>query len=306
MARDGENGADGPPVLEFVWGRRKFGPCVIQNIRVREQAWDKGILVNAEVSFELEQVPEWTINDGFVDIARPARQPLVNDPTLPARAAAEAAAPGSTGEIGGSGEEPKDKPGGGGGRSATDNAGSYRACQKAFEFVEIFRQIKDTPITINLFDLYDMADAKNQFDRIRNKFKTSYNQAVSSVGSNFTKRVPGNYRPEAIDTQFLSERIDQMSNVDRHKKYFEYVRRYKEAARICSDAMDNVWNKDCAKLIEAGKRAQTAAENANSRKYLCDNVQNNKKCTIPVGNTIKNPCNGKYYLCQANRTYKSI
>jgi hypothetical protein len=83
MARDGENGADGPPVLEFVWGRRVFGPCVIQNIRVRERSWDSGILVNAEVSFDLEQVPEWTINDGFVDVLRPGRQPTVNDPTLP-------------------------------------------------------------------------------------------------------------------------------------------------------------------------------------------------------------------------------
>lgn len=83
MARDGENGADGPPVLEFVWGNRVFGPCVIQNIQVREKAWDKGILVNAEVSFELEQVPEWTINDGFVDVLRPGRQPLVNDPIAP-------------------------------------------------------------------------------------------------------------------------------------------------------------------------------------------------------------------------------
>jgi hypothetical protein len=82
LSRDGENGADGPPVLEFVWGQRVFGPCVIQNIQVREKAWDKGLLVNAEVSFDLEQVPEWTINDGFVDVLRPGRQSTVNDPTV--------------------------------------------------------------------------------------------------------------------------------------------------------------------------------------------------------------------------------
>jgi hypothetical protein len=82
LARDGENGADGPPVLEFVWGQRVFGPCVIQNIQVREKAWDKGLLVNAEVSFDLEQVPEWTINDGFVDVLRPGRQSTINDPTV--------------------------------------------------------------------------------------------------------------------------------------------------------------------------------------------------------------------------------
>ena len=86
-ARDGENGSDGPPVLEFVWGKRVFGPCVIQNIQVREKAWDKGLLVNAEVSFEFEQVPEWTINDGFVDVLRPGRQPTVNDELLPASTA---------------------------------------------------------------------------------------------------------------------------------------------------------------------------------------------------------------------------
>lgn len=94
MARDGENGNDGPPVLEFVWGVRVFGPCVIQNVRVRERAWDAGLLVNAEVSFELEQVPEWTINDGFVDIARPGKMPLVNDPLLPRSGVGVPAAPG--------------------------------------------------------------------------------------------------------------------------------------------------------------------------------------------------------------------
>jgi hypothetical protein len=105
MARDGENGSDGPPVLEFVWGKRVFGPCVIQNIQVREKAWDKGILVNAEVSFELEQVPEWTINDGYVDILRPGRQPLVNDPLLP-RSILDSSTT----------KEPKDTPGGGNSR----------------------------------------------------------------------------------------------------------------------------------------------------------------------------------------------
>jgi hypothetical protein len=109
-ARDGENGADGPPVLEFVWGQRVFGPCVIQNIQVREKAWDKGLLVNAEVSFDLEQVPEWTINDEFVDVLRPGRQSTVNDPTVVSQTA-----PGD-GSVGNEGGEKKNEPGGGGGK----------------------------------------------------------------------------------------------------------------------------------------------------------------------------------------------
>lgn len=113
MSRDGENGNDGPPVLEFVWGKRVvFGPCVIQNIRVREKAWDKGILVNAEVSFDLEQVPEWTINDGFVDVLRPGRQPTVNDPSVASENyRATPSSPAPTGED----DPPGNKPGGGGG-----------------------------------------------------------------------------------------------------------------------------------------------------------------------------------------------
>ena len=107
MARDGENGSDGPPVLEFVWGKRIFGPCVIQNIQVKEKAWDKGILVNAEVSFELEQVPEWTINDGYVDILRPGRQPLVNDPLLPRGDYSQPR------EVDAENDKPANKPGGG-------------------------------------------------------------------------------------------------------------------------------------------------------------------------------------------------
>jgi hypothetical protein len=113
MARDGENGNDGPPVLEFVWGARVFGPCVIQNIRVRERAWDAGALVNAEVSFELEQVPEWTINDGFVDIARPGRMPLVNDPLLPRSGVGVPAAPETQGGSTNTTTAPANQPGGG-------------------------------------------------------------------------------------------------------------------------------------------------------------------------------------------------
>lgn len=94
MARDGD-GQHGPHVLEFVWGKRVFGPCVMKGINIKEKMWDEGEVVNAEVSFTLEQVPEWTINDGFVDVARPGRQQLVENPVAGA-ATASAAAPGAT------------------------------------------------------------------------------------------------------------------------------------------------------------------------------------------------------------------
>jgi len=102
MARDGE-GQHGPHVLEFVWGKRVFGPCVIKNINIKEKMWDEGEVVNAEVSFTLEQVPEWTINDGFVDVARPGRLGTIGDP---ATAGSSAASPAGAGPAAGENQPP--------------------------------------------------------------------------------------------------------------------------------------------------------------------------------------------------------
>lgn len=95
MARDGE-GQDGPPILEFVWGKRVFGPCVIKDISIKEKMWDEGMVVNAELSFVLEQIPEWTINDGFVDVARPGKVPLVYDPVVNDQTGSPTTTPGAT------------------------------------------------------------------------------------------------------------------------------------------------------------------------------------------------------------------
>lgn len=104
MARDGE-GQYGPDILEFVWGRRIFGPCVIKDISIKEKMWDEGMVVNAELSFTLEQIPEWTINDGYVDVARPGRLPLIYDSTelqTPAESSGQSGsgAPGDQGKSG--------------------------------------------------------------------------------------------------------------------------------------------------------------------------------------------------------------
>jgi hypothetical protein len=105
MSREGE-GQAGPPILEFVWGKRVFGPCVIKDISIKEKMWDEGMVVNAELSFTLEQIPEWTINDGYVDVARPGKIPMVYDPTEENK---DTTAPGAT--------PPSDTPPGGGGAS---------------------------------------------------------------------------------------------------------------------------------------------------------------------------------------------
>ena len=70
----------GPRVLEFVWGKKTFGPCVIKDVKVNQKMWDEGLLVNAEVDFILERVPEWTINDGQVSTYDPSAQNTIIKP----------------------------------------------------------------------------------------------------------------------------------------------------------------------------------------------------------------------------------
>jgi hypothetical protein len=174
QARDGENGADGPPVLEFVWGQRVFGPCVIQNIQVREKAWDKGLLVNAEVSFELEQVPEWTINDGFVDVLRPGRQSTINDPSLPGRTDTAGGMAGGTGE-----DEKKDQPGGGGGELASRSPNLNR-CQRAYYYAGIFKQFQKRINEVNIF-----FGSRDDTRRIASEFLIKFQDAAQELGSGF-------------------------------------------------------------------------------------------------------------------------
>jgi len=171
LARDGENGADGPPVLEFVWGQRVFGPCVIQNIQVREKAWDKGLLVNAEVSFDLEQVPEWTINDGFVDVLRPGRQSTVNDPTV--------ASEGYRDQGGTTPPPAATKPGGGGGELANRSPNLNR-CQRAYYYAGIFKQFQKRINEVNI-----IFGSRNDTRRIASEFLIKFQDAAQELGSGF-------------------------------------------------------------------------------------------------------------------------
>ena len=76
-----DNGASaGPQVLEFVWGKKTFGPCVIKDISITEKMWDNGLLVNADLNFTLEKIPEWTVNDGQVSVYAPYTQPTQTPP----------------------------------------------------------------------------------------------------------------------------------------------------------------------------------------------------------------------------------
>jgi hypothetical protein len=187
MARDGV-GQHGPHVLEFVWGKRTFGPCVIKSIVVKEKMWDEGEVVNAELSFTLEQVPEWTINDGaYVDIARPGRQPLQEDVGRPVSGAQGAAEAGTT-----------ETPGGGESSSQTEQrpntpppSANERLCQRAYYYTGLFTQFITKINNVNIF-----FGSRDDTRRIVSEFLIQYQNATQELGSDFssTSRATEIYR----------------------------------------------------------------------------------------------------------------
>lgn len=178
MAREGD-GQHGPHVLEFVWGKRVFGPCVIKGVNVKEKMWDEGHVVNAEVSFTLEQVPEWTINDGFVDVARPGKLGIEGDVNAPA---ASATTPTTTPPASAGSKNPP--PGGGAGQpdqkqqsqAGLTSSELYKKCQRAGVYAEQFWKIE--------------SDGRLKYRdgtiNARTSYSTLYPQAVNELGSSFT------------------------------------------------------------------------------------------------------------------------
>ena len=306
MARDGE-GQHGPHVLEFVWGKRVFGPCVIKNVNIKEKMWDEGEVVNAEVSFTLEQVPEWTINDGFVDVARPGRLDLTADPTATnTTASTPTTSTTSTTPTTAPTPAPKEK--------ATDpksaekedpdtKGDGYRTCKKAQEFIKIFNDVEQHGEKIVKGQLQPIA-----YNQVPNrlavtgyyvKFAQAYSQANSSIGTDFISRVPPQQKPPLV-----KESLDAMkvARVDFYKQT-DVIR---NAALRSKAAAENVWESPgCKKLIAKAAEDKVSAKNANNKEALCKGIVAGKPCNAGAGSFSKNPCTGKTLLCDGKGKYQS-
>ena len=289
MARDGE-GQHGPHVLEFVWGKRVFGPCMIKNIDIKEKMWDEGEVVNAEVSFTLEQVPEWTINDGFVDVARPGRLATIGDPTQPGSAAAAAAAP-ATAAAPGSGDSPAQKPSAQNGIIPT---ALYKKCQKAGVYAEQFYAIQvkagrsgaggSKPYVINL----------------RGEYNSLYNRARAELGSELTSR--SNY-PNA-DSRKLIVATDISIKVEDAKTGLNAITlNYNSAMSMVENAADSSRRASKAFSDSPTCKAERNKVDQNTKNQqaaqICKNKQAGASCSssgVPPGGRIKT-CSGIELIC---------
>lgn len=265
-ARDGENGADGPPVLEFVWGKRVFGPCVIQNVQVREKAWDNGLLVNAEVSFELEQVPEWTINDGFVDVLRPGRQSTVNDPLVPASTAEAGATPGDEES---KKNDDKKTPDGGKPVSIQDCQKLYLSRKRFNELEFALKQLKNKPLPL------DPRKGLSQGRPVSNIYKI-----LPVLDGTFTvtgnRNISSKVWVEAVD-KLIKIRESSECNPDTYKQAYEYS--IEQAYKSGSNVSSQIKNLD-------NKHTDIAIKCMRSYKKVTDDAIKKAKCApsaIPSG-----------------------
>lgn len=303
MARDGENGADGPPVLEFVWGKRVFGPCVIQNIRVRERAWDAGTLVNAEVSFDLEQVPEWTINDGYVDVLRPGRQPTVNDKNIGTDGYRDNAA---AGEPTPEGTQRANKPGGGGGKFDKEEfSADYEECVRAQKFKQSFNSFAENKFNYFSFGNFFTPNLK-RLEKDLDTFTKVWNKAAEEYKKDFTSQIPDRYKPNSIKTQLFE--LLSVPSPDRKVFVGKYYDVAKGAAVAAAKAAEKIYNSTkCKNIVSRAKKAEQTIKGKRDKQLKCEGIKRGLKCITNFnkpGSPYINPCNGKTYICGADQYYK--
>jgi hypothetical protein len=303
MAREGE-GSDGPSVLEFVWGKRVFGPCVIQNVQVREKAWDNGLLVNAEVSFELEQVPEWTINDGFVDVLRPGRQSTVNDPLVPA-STAEPSSPTPEPE-----QPPASKPGGGGGKQPDSlNLNEVRKCEKARELYNNFKSLEEKAIRESISKPNSDISVIRQRNAIQS-YVEEFARLKSKLNDAYLHLIYRSLIKSPIGSETLGFRVDEAMKAIKESTPFGGYPDYRDAAKLvvsvvnsykvasdtyaksakCKKAFDQI-SKSQKKAAEQAKKAEEEAQcKARNLGAKCSGFAPTTTCS-----GIRLRCNGSTY-----------
>ena len=172
----------GPRVLEFVWGKRSFGPCVMKDISITEKMWDEGELVNAEVSFTLVKVPEWTINDGQVSTFDPTAIQISKVPNV--------TTPSESKE--GDGEEKTQPPL----ASTLPRCGDLKNAISAGislidKSVDTSREIKNIKIDYAFITQGEVISAKSKFNTRTRGIITNYNNWLTkSVASNSSLLYP--------------------------------------------------------------------------------------------------------------------
>lgn len=258
----------GPRVLEFVWGKRSFGPCVIKDIKVEEKMWDEGCLVSAEVSFTLEKVPEWTINDGQVSTFDPTAHPVAAPPTK--TTPSEAKQPDA---------EDKPQP------PAKENKPAVRCLElrnaqvNAVKVLDKTFEVAAENKTPKLGRLSSIGVLKNRIKLISDNTKNviaSYNKFLNSV----TKADSSVYNTKCAREVFGAQygELISISNNDIYNVYTDTLEKSDQifsGIRTCSNDL----RKDLKAKFDAGKCGSVGGGNAGG----AQSIDSNAPAYIPLG-----------------------
>ena len=291
MAREGD-GQHGPHVLEFVWGKRVFGPCVIKGVNVKEKMWDEGHVVNAEVSFTLEQVPEWTINDGFVDVARPGKLGIEGDVNAPAASTTTPATTPANSKNpppGGGADQPDQKQKSQAGLTSSE---LYKKCQRAGVYAEQFWQIESD----GRLNFFARATPDGTIST-RTSYSTLYPQAVNELGSSFT----GLIKEPLTNPTFLYKSTQLAIDAEDRKVAFapdyskagNFVKKAAGSARIAAKTFS-----DSAQCKTERDRV-TKVTKQQKQQATCNSKRLGSSCAkagVGEGETV-NTCSGITLIC---------
>jgi hypothetical protein len=246
------------------------------------------------VSFDLEQVPEWTINDGFVDVLRPGRQPTVNDPTLPGRTAT--AASGDEGlELGGEGREPpKTAP-----ETSPQTGLDPNLCNFAVRQSKLFQGLFNRADQLLRF-IFIKNPPVDRIDSVIRDFvnlKKSFYSASQEIGEFVDSRLNNN---GCVRNRYFEvlERIGQDKSRDKLQQKIEALRFIHGCVRETKAGIDN-WQQTspkCKAQRVAGQQATITAQ----LNEQCEQIKPGKSCSgVPnLSERTVSTCNsGKTVVC---------
>jgi len=302
MKNPSGNTSHGPQVLEFVWGQRCFGPCVIKDITINEKQWDNGLLVNATVSFTLEKVPEWSINDGQVSVYDASSldsiispvQTSSEDPEVPDT---DPEPPATQPEETPKTDEPTTST-----KTLTENEKDlYKKCQKAFSgggHGENFYKI-ETSIRRSGGGFFSKGTSKNALRSALQKYTTLHNLVKSEWGREFTKYLVD---PLANPTT-LKRRVDiaiaaetQVGGGSRAFKELNSAANWiASAAEEARKAVKAISDSDrCTAL----RTKEGNAEKSRAKARDCKSKAGGSPCSVP--GSIGQTCGGTKTICGRN------
>tara|TARA_R100000951_G_scaffold45267_1_gene38559 strand:+ start:2294 stop:4633 length:2340 start_codon:yes stop_codon:yes gene_type:complete len=297
----------GPRVLEFVWGKKSFGPCVIRDITISEKMWDGGLLVNAEANFTLERVPEWTINDGYVSTYDATAQSTVGIPTKknPPPSGPDAkekpADPAAPAPPGPTTQSP--------GLTAKEQT-EFRKCQDALNEAANFGKMRAQMDAWGNIFIGNSNSTKKEIRAMAAKYERLYNKMANEYKREFVGRITNPTAKPALLKKQVTEGLaafPQFSETDlpiggSYNRVAKIVYSAANSGNIAMKAISD--SKKCKDLRKKNDDINEARVVTAEKKKKCDRSKPGAACSPP--GSIGQTCGGARLLCARDSKWQAV